>query len=194
MKLRTSPRTNDLSVEEKRSVNMVQKSNRRLIGVVLLAWFAVLGFDFFLHGGLLASLYTEPSPFLLPPEEAFRLIPLGYLAFLIFEIFLVWIIVRLDVKGWRSGMVLGLQVGAFAWGALVLGLLSISTASIRLLAGWFIGQTIEAGIGGMVAGAGLITERPGRLTIYVVIFVIAALIVTIVLQSAGLAPAMRVAG
>lgn len=194
MKLRTSPRTNDLSVEEKRSVNMVQKSNRRLIGVVLLAWFAVLGFDFFLHGGLLASLYTEPSPFLLPPEEAFRLIPLGYLAFLIFEIFLVWLIVRLDVKGWRSGMVLGLQVGAFAWGALVLGLLSISTASIRLLAGWFIGQTIEAGIGGMVAGAGLITERPGRLTIYVVIFVIAALIVTIVLQSAGLAPAMRVAG
>ena len=194
MKLRTSPRTNDLSVEEKRSVNMVQKSNRRLIGVVLLAWFAVLGFDFFLHGGLLASLYTEPSPFLLPPEEAFRLIPLGYLAFLIFEIFLVWLIVRLDVKGWRSGMVLGLQVGAFAWGALVLGLLSISTASIRLLAGWFIGQTIEAGIGGTVAGAGLITERPGRLTIYVVIFVIAALIVTIVLQSAGLAPAMRVAG
>ena len=43
-------------------------------------------------------------------------------------------------------MVLGLQVGAFAWGALVLGLLSISTASIGLLAGWFIGQTIEAGI------------------------------------------------
>jgi hypothetical protein len=181
-------------IEEQKSVKMVQQSNRRLIGVVLLAWFAVLGFDFFLHGGLLASLYTEPSPFLLPPEEAFRLIPLGYLAFLIFEIFLVWLMVRLDVKGWRSGMVLGLQVGAFAWGALVLGLLSISTASIGLLAGWFIGQTIEAGIGGMVAGAGLITERPWRLMIYVVIFVIVAIIVTVVLQSVGLAPAMRVVG
>jgi hypothetical protein len=173
---------------------MIQRSKRYLIGVVLLAWFAVLGFDFFLHGGLLAGLYAEPSPFLLPPEEAFRLIPLGYASFLVFEIFLVWLMVRLDVKGWRSGMVLGLQVGAFAWGALVLGLLSISTASAGLMAGWFIGQTIEAGIGGMVAGAGLVAERRWRLVICVVIFVIVAIIVTVVLQSVGLAPAMRVVG
>ncbi|MEJ2412947.1 MAG: hypothetical protein P8Y34_08130, partial [Anaerolineales bacterium] len=76
---------------------MARPSYRRLIGGVLLSWLAVLGFDFFLHGGLLASLYTKPSPFLLPPEQAFRLIPLGYLAFLIFEIFLVWLMVRLDI-------------------------------------------------------------------------------------------------
>jgi hypothetical protein len=173
---------------------MIQRSKRRLMGVVLLAWFAVLGFDFFLHGGLLARLYAEPSPFLLPPEEAFRLIPIGYASFLVFEIFLVWLMGRLDVRGWRPGMALGLQVGAFAWGALVLGLLSISTAGVGLMAGWFIGQTIEAGIGGMVAGAGLVTERPWRLVIYVLIFVILAIIITVVLQSVGLAPAMRVVG
>ncbi len=172
----------------------VQQSKRRLIGVVLLAWFAVLGFDFFLHGGLLAGLYAEPSPFLLPPEEAFRLIPLGYLAFLVWEIFLVWLMMRLKVNGWRSGMVFGLQVGAFAWGVLVLGLLSISTAGVGLMTGWFIGQTIEAGIGGLVAGVGLVTERPWRLMIYVVLFVVVAIIVTVILQSAGLAPAMRVIG
>lgn len=172
---------------------MIQLSKRRLAGVVLVAWFAVLGFDFFLHGGLLAGLYSKPSPFLLPAEEAFRLIPLGYLAFLVFEIFLVWLMVRLDVNGWRSGMVLGLQVGAFTWGALVLGLLSIATASVELMAGWFLGQTIEAGIGGMVAGAGFTTERPWRLTVYVVIFVIVSITVTVVLQSIGLAPAVRAA-
>ncbi len=173
---------------------MIQRSKHRLIGVVLLTWFAVLGFDFFLHGGLLARLYAEPSPFLLPPEEAFRLIPVGYASFLVFEIFLVWLMVRLDVRGWRPGMALGLQGGAFAWGALVLGLLSISTADVGLMAGWFIGQTIEAGMGGMVAGAGLVTERPWRLVIYVVIFVMVAIIMTVVLQSVGLAPAMRVVG
>jgi hypothetical protein len=171
-----------------------QQSKRRLVGTVLLAWFAVLGFDFFLHGGLLAGLYAKPSPFLLPPEEAFRLIPLGYLSFLVFEVFIVWLMVRLGITGRRSGMVFGLQAGAFAWGTLVLGLLSISTAEVGLMAGWFIGQTIEAGIGGLVAGAGLVTERPWRLTIYVVLFVVVAIIVTVILQSTGLAPAMKVVG
>ncbi|HSR53370.1 MAG TPA: hypothetical protein VLV83_21295 [Acidobacteriota bacterium] len=161
------------------------------MSAVLLAWFAVLGFDFFLHGGLLAGLYTKPNPFLLPLEEAFRLIPLGYLAFLVFQVFLVWLMVRLEVKGWRSGLVLGLQVGAFAWGAMALGLLSISTAGVSLLTGWFIGQTVEAGLGGLVAGAALTTERPWLMLIYVVMFVLLAIIATVVLQSVGLVPATR---
>jgi hypothetical protein len=173
---------------------MTQRSTGRLIGVALLAWFAVIGFDFLLHGGLLARLYAEPSPFLLPPEEAFRLIPLGYASFLVFQVFLVWLMVRLDVSGWRAGAVFGLQVGAFAWGSLVLGLLSISTASVGLMVGWFVGQTIEAGIGGMVAGAGLVTNRPRWLVVYVVLFVIAAIAITVALQSLGVAPAMKVAG
>jgi hypothetical protein len=120
----------------------VQRSALRLVGVTLLAWFAVLGFDFFLHGGLLARLYAEPSPFLLPAEDAFRLIPLGYLSFLVFIILLVWLMVRQNIGGGSRGLVFGLQVGALVWGSLVLGLLSISTASLALMAGWFIGQTV----------------------------------------------------
>jgi hypothetical protein len=46
----------------------------------LLSWLAMLGVDFFFHGGLLATLYQQPSPFLLPPSDAFRRIPLGHLA------------------------------------------------------------------------------------------------------------------
>jgi hypothetical protein len=169
----------------------VQRSALRLVGVTLLAWFAVLGFDFFLHGGLLARLYAEPSPFLLPAEDAFRLIPLGYLSFLVFIILLVWLMVRQNIGGGSRGLVFGLQVGALVWGSLVLGLLSISTASLALMAGWFIGQTVEAGIGGMVVGWGLVSNRPWRLVVYVVLFVIVALVVTIILQSIGLAPAVE---
>jgi hypothetical protein len=164
-------------------------SRRRIVGVTLLAWFAVLGFDFLLHGGLLAWLYAEPGPFLLSPEDAFRLIPLGYASFLILVILVVWLLVRLGIRGWRPGLVFGLKLGALAWGALVLGLLSISTARLALMAGWFVGQTIEAGVAGLVAGDGLYTDHPGRLFVYVLVFVVAALGATVVLQSLGLAPA-----
>jgi hypothetical protein len=174
-------------------MNTAIRSRSRLIGVCLLAWFAVLGFDFLLHGGLLASLYTEPSPFLLPPEQAFRLIPLGYAAFLVFTIFLMWLILRLNIQGWLSGLIFGLQVGAFTWIAMALGLLSISTASLAMMAGWVVGQTAEAGIAGLVIAAGLETGRPWRLLVYVLVFVLAAIVVTIVLQSTGIAPAARVA-
>ena len=116
-------------------MNIGEYSFRRLIGTIFLAWFAVLGFDFLLHGGLLARLYTEPSPFLLPPEDAFRLIPLGYASFLVFEIFLVWLLIHLEIRGSKSGFLLGIKVGAMVWGAMVLGLLSISTAGFGLMAG-----------------------------------------------------------
>ena len=38
-------------------------SLRRLIGLGALAWMAVISFDFFLHRGVLARLYAEPSEF-----------------------------------------------------------------------------------------------------------------------------------
>ena len=108
-----------------------------LAKIGVLALLAVIGFDLFLHAGVLASWYARPSPFLLPPEEAFRLIPLGYLSFLILIVLLIWLMLKLDLVGWRVGMVFGLKVGALIWGALTLGLLSISTASPSLLLGWF---------------------------------------------------------
>jgi len=49
----------------------------RLILPVAAAWVLSLGVDLFLHAGLLARLYVVPSPFLLGPEEAFRLKFLG---------------------------------------------------------------------------------------------------------------------
>ena len=134
---------------------------------------------------MLARLYVEPSPFLLSPERAFALNPVGHLSFLGLTILLIWLMVRLGIQGWRQGAVFGLKLGALTWGALVVGLLSISTASLALLIGWFLGQTIELGI----AGSGFKGVRLGRLFLQVLALVIGAFAITILLQTLGLAPA-----
>lgn len=115
---------------------------------VAAAWMLSVGFDLFLHGGVLARVYLEPSPFLLPPEEAFRRIPLGYLAFLGLTLALFWLLRRLGIQGSVAGFRTGATAGAVVWGALIIGLFSISTATLSLLAGWWIGQTVELGLAG----------------------------------------------
>lgn len=156
------------------------------------AWVLSVAFDLFLHGGLLARLYMAPSPFLLPLEDAFRRIPLGYAAFLGLTIALYWLLARLGVRGWRAGMRYGMMVGAIVWGALVIGLYSISTASVSLLAGWWIGQALELGFAGAVLGAAAAGAPLKRIWLVVAATAVALIVATIALQSLGLAPAMKV--
>ena len=161
------------------------------IGLLFISWLSMLGFDFFLHAGLLAKLYTEPSPFLLPATQAFIRIPLGYLSFLVMAIILIWFMETRGVVGWKSGFLFGLKFGALLWLASTLGLFSISTASWYLLLGWGIGQTLELGIAGIVIGSGLAGKRLLKLVLWTVVFVVVMLIITIVLQVVGFAPPMR---
>jgi len=164
----------------------------RVIHSVAAAWLLSLGFDVFLHGGLLASLYVAPSPFLLGPEDAFRRVPLGYLAFLVLTLALYWLLRRLGVRGTIAGFRRAAAAGAVVWGALVLGLYSISTATLPLLAGWWIGQTVELGLAGAVLGAAAAGVPLKRIWIVVAIAVVACVFGTIVLQSLGLAPPMKI--
>ena len=152
----------------------------------------MLGFDFLLHAGLLAKLYLQPSPFLLTPAKAFRLIPLGYLSFLILAILQLWLMVRLKISGWHKGLIFSLKLGGLIWGAFVLGLLSISTADIELLGGWFFGQMAEFGIAGAVIGSGLAGKNLSHLLSIVIGFVLFSIILTITLQTLGLAPAASI--
>jgi hypothetical protein len=139
---------------------MAQKMTwRRGVQLVLLAWLAMIGFDLFWHAGIVADLYAQPDPFLLAPERAFALIPLGYLSFLLLAVLLVWLAARVGVNRARAGAAFGLQLGALAWGALLLGLFSIATAPPLLLAAWFAGQTVEMGLAGAVVGYGLSAPR-----------------------------------
>ena len=162
------------------------------VSSIAAAWILSIGIDLFLHGGLLARLYVEPSPFVLPAEEAFRRIPLGYLAFLTLTIGLFWLLRRLKVRGFQAGFRLGAVAGAVVWGALVLGLYSISTASLSLLLGWWIGQTVELAFAGGVLGA--VADRVPLKRVWAAVgaAVVALAAATVTLQSLGLAPAMKV--
>jgi len=160
-------------------------SKQHVLLLTFIAWLSILGFDFLLHAGLLAGLYLQPSPFLLPPLTAFTLIPVGYLSFLLLSILLVWLMIRLNLAGWRQGALFGLELGGLTWGAFVLGLASVSTASFSLLIGWFIGQTLELALAGAVVGSGLAGMRLWRLFGVVMVFVLLSVITTIILQALG---------
>jgi hypothetical protein len=162
------------------------------VSAIAAAWLLSVGIDVFLHGGLLAHLYVEPSPFLLPAEDAFRRIPLGYLTFLVLTIGLFWLVRRLQIRGFIAGFRLAAVAGAVIWGALVLGLYSISTASLSLLIGWWIGQTVELALAGGVFGAVANGVRLTRVWTLVGAAVVALAAATVALQSLGFAPAMKV--
>jgi hypothetical protein len=163
----------------------------KMISAVAAAWLLSLGVDFFLHGGLLARLYVEPSPFLLGPEDAFRRIPLGYLAFLILTSGLYWLLGRLHASGSWAGFRYGAAAGAVVWGALAIGLYSISTARLAILAAWWIGQAIELGLAGAVLGAAVGGVPLKKIWTVVGAAVLLCAVATVVLQSLGLAPPMK---
>lgn len=169
----------------------MKKRSRRWLAIGA-AWILSLGFDLLLHGGLLARLYIEASPFLLSAAVAFRRIPIGYAAFLVLTIGLDWLLRRLAVEGALLGLRYGAVGGATLWGALALGLYSISTATVPLLAGWWIGQTVELALAGCVLGwvAGGASLR--RVWAVVIVVVVLCVATTVVLQSFGMAPAMRI--
>jgi hypothetical protein len=160
-------------------------SPRRLVFIGLLSWLSMLGVDFFLHGGLLAKLYAQPSPFLLPSSDAFKRIPLGYLAALLLAGLLLWLMLRLGLSGWRQGLSFGLRLGALMGASGMLGLLSISTAELSLVVAWLLSQTLQLGIAGAVTGSGLAGLRPKTLFLRVIALVLSLTVVAIIIQSVG---------
>jgi hypothetical protein len=102
------------------------------------------------------------------------------------------LMIQLKLAGWRQGALFGLELGGLTWGAFVLGLLSVSTASFSLLFGWFIGQTLELAIAGAVIGSGLVGMRLWRLFGVVIVFVLLSVIMVIILQSLGVVPTTRI--
>lgn len=173
-----------------RQVSVEFPTRSRGLILIGIAWLSMIGFDFFLHGGVLARWYVTPSPFLLPPPTAFARIPLGYLSFALLAVLLLWTLQRAKVEDWRHGAAIGLWIGSLVWGSLSLGLYSISTAPPGLLFGWFVGQSVELGIAGTVLGAGLSGHPLGRLFLMTLAFTVAAIVATVTLQILGVAPAI----
>ncbi len=160
---------------------------------IMAAWILSLGFDVLLHAGLLARAYVQPSPFLLGPHDTFQRIPLGYVAFLLLTGVLFWLFRRLHIRGAVAGFRFSAVAGSIVWGAFGLGLYSISTAPLPLLLGWWVGQSIEAGLAGAVLGASISGVSLTRIWILVAAGVFAFFAATVVMQSLGLAPPMKLA-
>ena len=158
---------------------------------VLIGWISMIGSDFLIHGGILAGLYTQDSPFILPAEDAFRRIPLGYFSFLLLAILLRYLFVKMEIHSRKEAAKIGLMVGALIWASFALGLYSISTASPMLLFGWFVGQTVEMGIAGYFMGACLEGVERRKVFIWILLFFLAMVILTIILQLTGIAPPME---
>jgi hypothetical protein len=149
----------------------------------------MIGIDLLLHAGLLAPLYDWDSPFLLSPQEAFVRIPAGYLAFGVLAGGLVWLVARLGISSAREAAGIGAMGGAVVWGALLLGLWSISSAGAPLLAAWWVGQTAELAVGGYVGGLALAGARVRSVAFAAVAILLTGAVVAVVLQSIGYAPA-----
>ncbi len=169
----------------------METSKRVQIGIISAGWLTMIGFDLFLHAGVLAKLYTQPNTFLLSPEDAFIRIPLGYISFLLLALLLYWLMKRLDIRDLKHGFNFGLIFGGFMWGAFSIGLFSISTISISLTIGWWLGQTLELGIGGAVIGLGLSGKPLRILFLWVSVFIIIMIAVTVAIQILGFAPPMK---
>ena len=155
------------------------------------AWLLSLGVDVLLHGGLFASQYAAPTSFLLDPHESFRRIPFGYVTFLILTSGLYWLLRRLDIEGPWPGFRHGGAAGCVIWGALVLGLYSITTAPAGLLTAWWIGQSLELGLAGAVIGSSNAGARLGRIWAVVLVAVLVCFAATVTLQTVGWAPVAR---
>lgn len=86
---------------------------RRFILTTFLAWLLFLMIDFLAHAVLLNSFWAQDFQALKSKDELFRLIPLGYLSFLILTILFGWLYARLfksdsDVK---KGLAFGATCG-----------------------------------------------------------------------------------
>jgi len=158
--------------------------------LVILAWIAFLAVDFFIHGGVLARLYQHAGPAILPPMTAFRRIPFGYAGFLLYVLILHWVMRRAAAAGWGRGALFGLLFGGLWSIGSTAAQYSILTVPAPLLAGWGLGLILEFTTAGMVIGGGLAGSPPRRVALVVGVLLALFVIVTIVLQSTGVAPPM----
>jgi hypothetical protein len=161
------------------------------VGITLLSWLVIVGFDLFQNAGVFARFWLEPGSAFLPPEKLFQRIPLGYLAFLISASMLTWLMSWLKVVGWKQGAVFGLKLGGLLSLTLVLGLASVFPIRPSILLVWFFGGLVQYISAAAVIGTGLSNDRLGRLSVIVVCLVILLVIATIVVQNLGFAPAMQ---
>lgn len=158
------------------------------VRVALLAWLAMLGVDFLLNAAFFAGMYQGGDTFMLAPVEAFRRIPLGYLAFLIVAFGVVEIAHRLGVAKLKGGIRLGLLLGGVVGSVWGLSLYSIATLRPAAALAFAIIWLAILLVGCAVAAAGLARTSLRGLAVEVAGFDAACVVTVIALQSFGAVP------
>lgn len=166
-------------------------STRHLVLITLLSWVSQIGFDLFQGAGVFAKLWLEARAVFLPPEQMFKLIPVGYLSFLISSSLLVWLMVRLGISGWKPGALFGLKLSGFLSSSWVLGVASVFPVKVVVLIVWLFVGLAQLSIAAAVIGSGLQSEHLGRLTAKVGVFLLVSALAAVILQNLGMAPAMK---
>ena len=161
--------------------------------IILLSWLAFVGFDLFLHAGLLAFLYHEDSPAILSPLDAFYRIPIGYFAFFLYVAFLYWLIISMNFSLRNDIIKFSTIVGVFFSVSSTLAQFSILRVNEYLLLGWGIGLIIEFFICGIIIAYGLTGYSQKKLFYIVLLFDLLLFSITIIMQNVGLAPPLEIA-
>jgi hypothetical protein len=92
----------------------------RFAATALMAWLLFLTIDFLAHAVLLRSFWAQNLPALRPEEELFRLIPFGYLSFLILTLLFGWLYTQRHKSEGNAKK--GLAFGTVCGGALALSI------------------------------------------------------------------------
>jgi hypothetical protein len=135
-------------------------------------------------------MYEEGGAFMLAPGEAFRRIPLGYLAFLILAAGVVELAFRLGATTLSQGIRLGLATGAVLGAAWSLGLYSIATLSPQVALAFAVIWFALLTVAGAVAAAGLRRTSLRDLTLRVAGLDVLGGIAVVALQSFGVVPTL----
>ena len=158
----------------------------RRIRVALVVWLAMVGLDFVLNAALFAGMYEDGGTFMLAPGEAFRRIPLGYLAFLLMAAGVVELAFRLGVTTLSQGIRLGAATGAVLGAAWSLGLYSIATLTPQVAWAFALIWFALFIVAGVVAAAGLRRASLRGLTLRVAGMDVLGAIAVVALQSSGI--------
>ena len=154
----------------------------------MVAWLAMLGLDFLLNGALFARMYQGGGAFFLDPGEAFRRIPVGYVAFLILAIAIVEIANRLHVSSFAKGIRLGLAMGGVLAAVWSLSLVSIARLDTLVALAFAVIWLALVVLGSAVAASGLARPSLRRLAFGVAAFDVVCVVTVIALQSFGVVP------
>ena len=165
------------------AVLVARPRRSRIIAITVVAWLAYIGLDFLLNAGILARAIDWKQPGLLSPTQMFQRIPLGYLSFLFATVLLVWLMLRMEIRGLRSGTVFGVQFGLFTAAIGFFGLYSIVSFRPQTLLLWSLESVPSLTVVGAIVGEGLVRERIRKLVGVVLVFVILCFIATAVLQN-----------